>query len=118
MTPASSSTSINPSYPLYSIHRPLDPIDSLLIRVDARVIEEIPVRSDHSLTDLALEIGFVEDGLDIIECDADLGSHQTVNCVIPIESRMTGGQLLPTARHPSRLVFPVSSGERAPLAAS
>ena len=53
------------------------------------------MRSDHSLTDLALEIGFVEDGLDIIECDADLGSHQTVNCVIPIESRMTGGQLLP-----------------------
>jgi hypothetical protein len=63
-------------------HRPLDPIDSLLIRVNARVIEEIPERSDHSLADLALEIGFVEDGLDAIECDTDLGSHQTVNCVI------------------------------------
>src|SRR6266545_3484963 len=72
MTPASSSTSINPSYPLYSlVAPPPDPIDSLPIRVDARVVEEFPERSDHPLADLSLRVRFMEDGLDAIEHDAD-----------------------------------------------
>jgi hypothetical protein len=72
MTPASSSTSINPSYPLYSII-------ALSIRLTHSSSGSMPAlsrkswkRSDHSLAVLALEIGFVEDGLDAIECDADL----------------------------------------------